>query len=289
VVIGGGNGLSTLVDLSTGTSHGVTFAGKIGGDFSYDVYTAGGFFVYQGSQGPLALPVTMDRSAHLIGRATFSLPSTRAGRVWLITAQHRGFPLVAQEVGVDGRYHGRRYQLPGSQGVSAAANGGLILGSYIWYPATNITRPLPAPVAGAVDVHGSLLAASTRPTIELFDVATGKLRTYPVPTGVAAWVLTKGESSHGAFSPDGQRLALRATLASNPSLSSVQILDLATGVAVVVPHSQARAFSPVTWTPDGKTVLFEGDTATLGTYQLASGISESLPQPCCGTLVAVSK
>lgn len=47
--------------------------------------------------------------------------------------------------------------------------------------------------------------------------------------------------------------------------------------------SQAQAYSPVAWSPDGKQVFFENDAGTIGIYHPADNSSRTLPTPWRGT------
>jgi hypothetical protein len=287
----------TVVDLATGASRAVALPGKVGGDFTYDVIGTGGYFVYQSARGVLAVPTTLNGAPHLVGRASAYLPSSRPGRVWLTTVPGGGGLVQGQEVSVDSRTQSPRYRLPIAEAPTAAVNDGLVFGDYVWYPATNTTRALPTSVSGTFDAHGSLLAGGLNcapilpgcSSLEVFNLANNKHHIYPAPPGTSGWIPTAGEGVHAAFAPDGQHLALRVALTAAPLSSQVYVLNLATGTTALVPHSQARAYSPVAWTPDGRSVLFETDTSTLGTYQPANATSRTLPDPCCGTLVSVPR
>ncbi len=284
----------TIVDVATGASRLVTLPGKVGGDFNYDVIATGGYFVYQGARGVLAIPTALDRAPHLLGRPSVYLPSSRAGRVWLVNVPPGGVPVTGQEVSVDGRYHGPRYRLPLPQAPTVAVNGGLIFGAYVWHTATNTTRALPttgSATPNAFDARGSLVAwgANCPPaplsgcaSLEVLNLDDGKLRIYPAPAGTTGWIPTGGEGSHDAFAPDGQHVALRAALTPAGLSSQLYVLNLASGILALVPHAQAFAYSPVAWSADGRSVLFESDTHTLGIYRLGDSTPRTLSQPCCG-------
>jgi hypothetical protein len=309
VLIDNGTGPLTLVDTATGASQFVTLPGKVGGDFTYDVIATGGYFVYQSARGVLAVPTSLNRAAHLVGEANVFIPSSRPGRVWLFTTPIGGSPTQGQEVGVDGRYRSPRYRLPFAGAATVAVNGGLIRGDTVWSSATNTTRVLPASRSGApnvFDAHGSLVAwggvncQAVLPgcsSLEVLNLADNTQHAYPAPAGTAGWIPTVGEGSHDAFAPDGQHLAMRVALPPTPLLggdpapvsSQVYVLNLATGTSTLVPNSQARAYSPVAWTPDGRSVLFETDTHTLGLYPLGDATRPTLSQPCCGSLITASK
>ena len=283
----------TVVNTATGASRPVTLPGKIGGDFTYDVVATGGYFVYESAHGVLAVPTTLDRSPHLVGQASVFLPSSRPGRVWLFTVPDGGAPTHGQEVGVDGRYRGPVYQLPFAGAATAAVSGGLIRGDQVWSIATNTIGFLPASRSGApnvFDARGSLVAwgVNCQPvlpgcsSLEVLNLADDKQHIYPAPAGTAGWVPTAGEGSHDAFAPDARHLALRVALSSAPLSSQVDVLNLVTGTSRLVPNSQAHAYSPVAWTPDGRSVLFENDTHTLSIYRLGEATPRPLSQPCCG-------
>lgn len=290
----------TLADVATGAARAVTLPGKVGGDFTYDVIGTDGYFVYQSARGVLAVPTTLHQVPRLMGRASAVLPSSRSGRVWLTSVPGGGGLVTGQEVSVDGRFHSRRYRFPLPEAPTAAINDGLIFGGYVWYPATNTTRALPT--SGAVapnvfDAHGSLVAWGLKcppilpgcSSLEVLNLAENQHRIYAAPPETAGWIPTVGEGSHYAFAPGGQHIAMRVALTAAPLSSQVYVLNLATGTPTLVPHSQAGAYSRVAWTPDGRSVLFENDTGTLGAYQPGDATSRTLPEPGCGTLVAVPK
>jgi hypothetical protein len=299
-VIDSGSAQSTLVDLATGASRTVAFDGKAGGDWPYSLFVTGGYFVYPGQDGVMAVPVGLDRPPSSLGRTSVPIPSSTPGRVWLITTTVNGQPVAptAQEVSVDGSYHSPQYQLPGGVGGAiASVNGGIVrvggASTDIWYPDTNTTGPKLSNIGSAfVGAQGSRLAwgldcssFSACRAVKLLDVATNRSRTYPAPKGTAGWVPTGGQGSHNVLSPDGKRLALRAALTrgvpNTVPASRVYALDLATGTTTLVPHSEAPAYSRIAWSPDGQWVLFETNAHTLGAYRPAKGTFRTLPQQCC--------
>jgi hypothetical protein len=301
VLIDNGAGPLTLVDVATGVSRFVTLPGKVGGDFTYDVIATGGYFVYQSARGVLAIPTSLNRVPHLVGRASAYLPSSRPGRVWLFTIPRGGVPTRGQEVSVDGRYRGPRYRLPFAGAATAAVNGGLIRGGTVWSTATNTTRAIPGSRSGTpnvFDAHGSLVAwgVSCQPVLPgcaalaVVNLADNTEHTYPAPAGTAGWVPTAGEGSHDAFAADGGHLALRVAITSTPLLSRVYVLSLATGTSTLLPNTQAGAYSPVAWSPDGRSVLYENTSHTLATYRLGDESLRTLSQhPCCGALITAPR
>ena len=299
VLIDNGAGPLTLVDTATGAARLVTLPGKVGGDFIDDVIATGGYFVYPSAGGVLAVPTSLNRAPHLVGRASLYLPSAHPGRVWLFTVPDGGVLTHGQEVGVDGRYRGPVYQLPFAGAATAAVTGGLIRGDQFWSTATNTIGFLPASGSAApnvFDARGSLVAwgVNCQPvlpgcsSLEVLNLADHKRHTYPAPAGTTGWVPTAGEASHNAFGPDGRHVAMRVVLSTGPLSSQVGVLDLATGTSTLVPHSQAQAYSPLAWTPDGRSVLFENDTHTLGIYRLGDVAPRTLSQPCCSVSALIT-
>ncbi len=302
LVLDNGPSTATLVDVATGASRTVTFPGKGGGDAPYQLFVTGGRFVYPAVQGVSAVPTSFNEPPRVLGQARYDIPSSTPGRIWLIIPNDNGVgvPVRAQEVSVDGHYRGPVYQLPGtSPGAIAAVNGGLVVvdqnQSFVWYPATNHTGPsVPGSGSFLVDARGALLAwgldcspFDVCASVQVFDLANARSRIYPAPPGTAGWIATGGGGSRDALSPNGGSLALRAALTpgipNRTFASRLYLLERTTGAATLVPHSQAQAYSPAAWSPDGKQVFFENDAGTIGIYHPADNRSRTLPTPWRGT------
>jgi len=296
VLVDNATGPLTVVDLKAGGVRAVSLPDKAGGDWNYAIVATGGYFVYQGSNGIMAVPVTDARPALLLGHATEFVPSSRSGYVWLITLPKTDAASVTvQEVRVDGRGGGPRRQFQLAVAPTAAVDRGLVFSDRVWYPATDAVRYLPyidAEAPNAFDAHGSLVAWGVNcapsplngcASLEVYNLANHTQRSYPAPAGTTGWITTAGEGSHGAFAPNRRQLAMRAVQTSADQTSWLYVLDLATAKTTVVPHSLARTFSPVAWTTT-QAVLFESDAHHLGEFRPSSAASRMFSVPCCAVL-----
>ncbi len=304
VVVIDNDAVMTLVDFSTGARKTVTLPNKGGGDYPDAVLATGGFFVYPGGEGTWAIPVDLSGSARLLGPSTDVIPSTTAGRVWLVTIPYNGASvatITVQEVGVDGRYRGPVYRVPAGFTPISGVAGGLVLvdtlgpaeGSVVWDPATGrFGSHFPGPnVGNLVDVRGSMVAwgvgcsaNSVCTSLRITDVKTGRSRDYPSPQGTFGWVSTGGEGSRNVFSSDGRYLAIRAANgASQLSPSDVYVLNPSSGATFLVPDSSASyLYSRVAWLPDTSWVVFASDGGTVSAYNVQDGQRRSFTTPCCG-------
>ena len=302
VVIDNGTGPVAVLDLATGSARTVNLVGKVGGDFTYDVVATGGHFVYQSAVGVFSIPTSLQGRPTLLGHATEIFPSDHPGRVWLVATSPDGHGNVSvEEVTVTGQPTTPRLQVPTPDAPTAPIRGGLVFGSDVWSAQTHLATALPSndPVPPNVfDTHDSLAAwganCATNPvsptcsTLNVFNVADRSERSYPAPPGAAGWITTAGEGSHGNFAPNGHQLALRAVTTPAAQTSQLYVLNLTTGTSTLVPQSQARPYSPVAWTADGDSVLYETDTHTLGAYQPTSGALQAWPLACCGPIVTTA-
>jgi hypothetical protein len=298
----------TLLDFSTGARRTVVLAHKGGGDSPDALLATDGFFVYPGDGGTWAMPLDIAGSPRLLGPSSYVVPSSSAGRVWLVTTTFdRGQPasVAVQEVGADGHYKSPLYRLPfGFSPVSGVA-GGLVLvdtvngGGVVWDPWTQrFGARFPGPnVGNLVDVRGSKVAwgvgcspYSICTSLRLSDVRTGRSRDYPAPSGTVGWVTTGAEGSRDAFSADGKYLAIRAANgASQRSPSDVYIVNVSSGVTFSVSDSSPPyPYSRVAWLPKSSWVVFASGASSVSAYNVANGQRRSFSTPCCGVaLLAV--
>jgi hypothetical protein len=302
LVLINGPGPVTVLDLATGSARTVNLIGKAGGDFTYDVVATGDHFVYQSAVGVFSIPASLQGRPTLLGRATGIYPSERPGRVWLVAISPDGHGNVSvQEVTVNGHPTTPRLQVPTPDAPTAPIRGGLIFGSDVWSAQTHLATAIPSNETvppNVFDTHDNLAAwgggCAANPfsgicsTLNVFNVTDHRERSYPTPPGTAGWITTAGEGSHGNFAPDGHQLALRAVTTPAAQTSQLYVLNLTTGTSTLVPESQARPYSPVAWTADGLSVLYENVTHTLGAYQPSTGALQAWPVPCCGLLVTTA-
>ena len=207
IVVDDGSGRTTLINSNSGSTRVVELPHRTGGDFPYAILATGGYFVYVGSDGTWATPANLKGSPRNLGSASYIVPSSTPGRVWLVTDTTSGqsAPARAQEVAVDGRYRGPVRSVPSGDAVVTGATGGVVLdttdGAALWNPGTGQFSPtiVGAHRSNLIDVQGSKLAwvgcatGGACTTVHVADLASGHSRDYSAPPGTSRWISTGGE------------------------------------------------------------------------------------------------
>jgi hypothetical protein len=234
--------------------------------FGYQFTRAGGGWAVQANPGsstacgycdatPLPVYFLRDRarSATQAGLANLVAPGTATGELWL-TSYPRGTditdgPATAQEVSATGVPLGPRLTLPAGQVIERATDRGLLLGpasprpgvttDTLWNPAhPQDSRTF----AGVIAASAAEIAwapgcgQATAPTcrVRVLDLVTGKLTTVALPGASSA--------ASGAFSPDGQFLAIEASFYDSGSLATqLDVATVATGHLSAVPGTSVSS------------------------------------------------
>ncbi|HUN37163.1 MAG TPA: hypothetical protein VMU95_34625 [Trebonia sp.] len=226
---------------------------------SYQVLPTGGGWTAQpfppgnascGSCAPPPAPVYYiadgARAASRIGTAAVTAPAAPPGAVWLVSyragADMSTAAGSAQEVSVGGAALGPRLLLPPGYAISQGTRAGLLLvqeqapASHfryeLWDPATRqVTRSFVNVIAASPTQIAWAPVCAGRCLVHVLDLVTGQAREIPLP-GLAT-------AGNGAFSPDGQMLALQlmagSTATDQPATNQLIVARLATGQLTAVP------------------------------------------------------
>jgi hypothetical protein len=240
-----------------------------------------------------------DRPPARLGPASFALAAADPGRVWLI--EETGDPerwFRVRELAVGGTEAERagartgprvvaRGTLPLGRRPVAPAPEGLLLdvagpggGLAVWDPRTSRLRHRfdAGAAVRVVATSGALVAWVEDSALHLGDLASGRRRVVAAPAG------SDGFAPAGAFSPDGQVLAVvtRGGATSRPALALVRV-DRAAAVAVAVQGSEGalgdRCSPCLAWTAAGDRLFFSriGPGFGIGAYRLDHPAAVTVP------------
>jgi hypothetical protein len=119
--------------------------------------------------------------------------------------------------------------------------------------------------------------------LQVLDVVTGKLTSFPAPPGTAGWV-PNGFNLVSAISHDGQMIAAYAAIrpqrAGRVRLYVMRIVG-PSSQAVPVPSSTAYLFARTAWSANDTWLLYQGPGGHLWAYQMTSGQTRASSTPCC--------
>ena len=282
------------------------------GDFQPLLAQAGRWLVYVSGGTVTAIADDLAGRPRVLGPTPFFAPAAAPGRVWLFQAQYdtQG-PIRAWTVAVPGGPPSRPVTLPAGAYLPAVrgTDAGLLLqvpqGLALWNPGSS-PRILPSSPASAdgFDATARLVAYGTGCTsqatapdapndpnagydtcqvLQVLDVVTGKLISFPAPPGTAGWV-PGGFGLVSAISHDGQMIAAYAAI--RPQRAG-QVRLYVTRIAgpsrraMPVPSSAAGLFARTAWSANDTWLLYEGPGGHLWAYQVASGQTRASSTPCC--------
>jgi hypothetical protein len=248
----------------------------------------------------------------LIGKTAEFAPSVTPGHVWLQYGLFGHGQNYVRLVAVPGGQAGPAIDLPPSYEVLAGTKAGLLVQvNYrylaIWNPgAAPVVLPFSAlsyPVAagprmiaydtGCRDVSTAQnlptyggMGYPVCKTLRVYDVTTGRLRTFAKPAGTIGWEANRAGDfwSFTDIAPSGRLMAAHAALApAGRGIARVYLLHLAGPIAAPrpVPSSDAFLLSEMAWSQDSSWLFYQGPRAHLWAYQPATGRVRSSKTPCC--------
>jgi hypothetical protein len=242
----------------------------------------------------------------LLGRPTTFAPAARPGQVWL---EYGWSGRVVRPVSVLSGRTGPRTVLPSGTRLIAGTDAGLLLQGndiaslWLWKPGT-APRRLPysrlaqgfavSPRMIAYDtacadegtsannIYGGNYGYSACKDLRVFDVVTGRLRSFPAPPGTIGWV-----PSHGGWSASAISSAMIAAKAvvrpASQGFAREFVLPL-TGRdsrATAVPFSAAFLLSVTAWSTDSAWLFYQGPGERMWAYQVKTGKVRSSRIHCC--------
>ena len=282
------------------------------GDFQPLLAHVGRWLVYVDDGVATAIADDLTGRPRVLGPTPFFAPAAAPGRVWLFQFQHgRQGPIRAWTVALSGGPPSHPVTSPADAYLPAVrgTDAGLLVqvpqGLALWNPGS-VPRILPSSpdFADGFDATSRLVAygtgctsQSTAPdapqdpgagydtcrTLQVLDVVTGKLISFPAPRGTAGWV-PNGFNLVSAISHDDQRIAAyAATRPRGAGRVRLYVIRIAgpPRQAIPVPSSAAYLFARTAWSADGTWLLYQGPGGHLWAYQVTSGQPRASSTPCC--------
>ena len=306
-------------DLSTGRLAQSQQPAIGAGDFQPLLARAGRWLVYAGDGAVSAIADDLTGRPRVLGPTPFFAPAAAPGRVWLFQVRHgmQG-PIRAWTVAPSGGRPSRPVTLPAGTYLPAVrgTDAGLLLqeprGLALWNPGS-AAKILPSSpdFADGFDATSRLVAygtgctsQATAPdarqdpdasydtctTLQVLDVVTGKLTSFPAPPGTAGWV-PGGFNLVSAISPGDQMIAAYAAIRPQGA-GQVRLYVLRINGPprrpMPVPSSAASLFARSAWSADGTWLLYQGPGRHLWAYQVTSGQTRASSTPCCQYTVMIA-
>jgi hypothetical protein len=281
------------------------------GDFQPLLAHVGRWLVYVDDGVATALADDLTGRPRVLGPTPFFAPAAAPGRVWLFQAQHgRQGPIRAWTVSLSGGPPSQPVTMPSPYLPAVrGTDAGLLVqapqGLALWNPG-GVPRILPSSpgFADGFDATSRLVAYGTGCTsqstapdapqepnagydtcraLQVLDVVTGKLISFPAPAGTAGWV-PNGFNLVSAISHDDKRIAAYAAIrprgAGQVRLYVMRIAG-PSRQARPVPSSAAYLFARTAWSADDTWLLYQGPGGHLWAYQVTSGQTRASSTPCC--------
>jgi len=299
-------------DLSTGRLAQSQEPAIGAGDFQPLLAQVGRWLVYVGDGVVTAISDDLTGRPRVLGPTPFFAPAAAPGRVWLFQVQHgmQG-QIRAWTVALSGGPPSRPVTLPAGAYLPAVrgTDAGLLLqvpqGLALWNPGS-APRILPSSpdFADGLDATARLVAYGTGCTsqttapdaayepnagyvtcsaLQVLDVVTGKLISFPAPSGTAGWV-PNGFNLVSAISHNGQMIAAYAAIrpqgAGQVRLYMMRIAGPSRR-AMPVPSSAAYLFARTAWSANDTWLFYQGPGGHLWAYQVTSGQTRASSTPCC--------
>jgi hypothetical protein len=126
--------------------------------------------------------------------------------------------------------------------------------------------------------------------LRVFDVRSGRVRSFRSPAGTTGWVPPEFDLEN-PITPSGSMMAAEAVVPSRDSnRGRLYVLHLAGDHrrAIAVPASAGYLFSKAAWSPDGSWLLYQGPHFTMSGYNVRTRAVGTTSVPCClYTIMAV--
>jgi hypothetical protein len=282
------------------------------------VMLAGGWIVYVSNNSVWATGAVTGKT-QVLGKTLAFAPSVAPGDVWLEYGYYGASPaaVTVRSVSLAGGQRGPLVTLPRGTQLIAGTYAGLLLEPrfgevggpfWLWTPGTT---PKALPYSSSAEgfavsprlvAYGSNCANPSTAqslsyganfgyyacrTLRVFDVVTGRLRSFAAPPGTTGWAPAHGGNwawSASEIAPSGQMMAAEAVVPPDTrGIARVFILHL-TGrdtQATAVPSSAAFLLSVTAWSPDGSWLFYQGPGEQMWAYQVTTGQARSSTTTCC--------
>jgi hypothetical protein len=322
---GPGGGPSAYVDdLSTGRLTESEQPAIGSGDFQPLATLVGRWLLYVGDGAVNAIRDDLTGRPRVLATTPFLAPAAAPGRVWLFKVGHgmrgsvRVWTIRAWTEAPSGGRPSRPITLPAGATLPAVrgTDAGLLLqlpqGLALWNPGGGAPRSLPSSsnFTDGFDATSRLVAYGTSCTtqvtaqnaaqpnagydtckaLQVLDIVTGKLVSFPAPAGTGGWV-PAGFNLVSAISHDDRMIAayaaLRPQTAGQVRLYVMQTAGLSRR-AKLVPSSVAYLFARTAWSANDTWLLYQGPAGHLWAYQVTSGQTRASSTPCCQYTVMVA-
>ena len=300
-------------DLSTGRLTQSQEPAIGGGDYQPLLAQVGSWLVYVGN-GATAIRDDLTGHPRVLGPTPFFSPAATPGRVWLSHFRDGLQGLVrAWTVALSGGPPGQPVTLPAGAYLVRGTDAGLLLqsdrGLALWNPGS-ASRNLSV-IPDGFDATARLVAYGTGcssqataqnapyesnagydtcKTLQVLDVVTGKLISFPAPPGTAGWV-PDGFNLVSAISHDGQMIAAyAATRPQGEGQVRLYVMRITSPSSrpTPVPMSAAFIFARTAWSARDTWLFYQGPGGHLWAYQVASGRTGASSTPCCQYTVMVA-
>jgi len=274
------------------------------------IMPAGRWVIYAGTNGVSAVRSEGKGRPRRLGTAQLFAPAATPGHVWLEYGAVGAGPVTVRSIPVAGGPAGPPIGLPGRAQLIAGTDAGLVLsgrhGIQLWNPG-GPPRTLPhSSSAQGFDVSARLVSYDTGCTDEqtapslsyepnagfsacrmlrVFDVVTGRLRSFAAPPGTSGWI-----ANHGGF-VDVSAIARSGTMMAADAVIPpgghgrvrAFVLRLADGYRrpTAVPSSTAFLWAVMAWSARGSWLLYQGPGTHMWAYQVTTGRARSSRTPCC--------
>jgi hypothetical protein len=293
-----------VADLTTGHLSRRPVPGIAGCDCLPYLIGAGRRLVYVSADGTAVIPADLAGKPRMLGTTPFFAPSAAPGHFWLI--RYRGgilgqAPVRVWPVPVTWGQPGAAVTLPAGGLLIRGTDAGLLLvvrrGLALWAPGSAPANLPHSSGWDGFDATSLLVAYGTGcdpydrcQMLRIFNVVTGRLVSFPAPTGTAGWV-PDGFDVVSAISPGNQMMAAyAATRPQRKRQARLYVIRLTSPShrARAVPSSAAPFYTRTAWSAKGSWLLYQGTGRHLWAYQVTTGKIRTSSTPCCGYTAMVA-
>ena len=276
------------------------------------IMPAGRWVIYVVSNGVSAVPSEVKGAPRVLGKTLLFGPAATPGHVWLQYGFFGRGPNVVRLVRISDGQAGPPIVLSGGTQLIAGTEAGLLLsGRYgsplqLWNPGT-APSTLPHSVrAEGFDVTRQLIAYNTGcrdeetaqslsyeadagftvcRMLRVFDVVTGRLRSFAAPPGTVGWIANHGGFVNvSAIARSGTMMAADAVIPPDDHGRVRAFVLRLTGPhrrPAAVPSSTGFLWAATAWSASGSWLFYQGPGQHMWAYQVLTGKVRSSMTPCC--------